>query len=49
MAPRYTVLPDHEIIYIEEYEDDLAAQLVKEADLTLRRVEMPRKYGRNSK
>jgi dCMP deaminase len=39
----------HEIIYIEEYDDDLAAQLVKEADLKLRRVEIPRKYGRNSK
>jgi dCMP deaminase len=39
----------HEIIYIEEYEDELAAQLVKEANLNLRRVEIPRKYGRNSK
>ncbi len=38
----------HEIVYIEEYEDELAAQLVKEAELTLRRVEIPRKYGRNS-
>ena len=39
----------HEIVYIEEYDDELAAQLVKEADLSLRRVEIPRKYGRNSK
>ena len=39
----------HEIVYIEEYEDELAAQLVKEADLNLRRIEIPRKYGRNSK
>ena len=39
----------HEIVYIEEYEDELAAQLVKEADLNLRRVDIPRKYGRNSK
>ena len=39
----------HEIVYIEEYEDKLAAQLVKEADLNLRCVDIPRKYGRNSK
>jgi dCMP deaminase len=39
----------HEIVYIEEYEDELAAQLVKEANLNLRRVEITRKYGRNSK
>jgi deoxycytidylate deaminase len=38
----------HEIIYIEEYEDELAAQLIEEADLDLRQVEIPRKYGRNS-
>ena len=38
----------HEIIYIEEYDDELAAQLVREAELKLRRVEIPRKYGRNS-
>ncbi len=38
-----------EIIYIEEYEDELAAQLAEEAGLSLRRVEVPRKYGRNSK
>jgi dCMP deaminase len=39
----------HELVYIEEYEDELAAQLVEEAGLNLRRVEVPRKYGRNSK
>jgi dCMP deaminase len=39
----------NEIIYIEEYEDELAAQLVKEASLSLRRVDIIRKYGRNSK
>ncbi len=39
----------NEIIYIEEYEDELAAQLVKEANLSLRRVDIVRKYGRNSK
>jgi len=38
-----------EVIYIEEYRDDLAAQLVKESDLILRQVEIPRKYGRNSR
>jgi dCMP deaminase len=38
----------HEIIYIEEYEDELAAQLVEEAKLVLRQVEIPRKFGRNS-
>jgi dCMP deaminase len=37
-----------EIIYIEEYDDDLAAQLIKESKLILRKVEIPRKYGRNS-
>ncbi len=38
----------HEITYIEEYEDELAAQIVNEAELKIRRVEIPRKYGRNS-
>ncbi len=37
-----------EITYIEEYEDELASQLVIEAGLNLRRVKMPRKYGKNS-
>ncbi len=38
----------HEITYIEEYEDELAAQIVNEAGLKIRRVEIPRKYGKNS-
>lgn len=38
-----------EIIYNEEYEDTLAAQLLKESALVLRKVEIPRQYGRNSK
>jgi dCMP deaminase len=38
----------HEIIYIEEYEDELAIQLAEEAELELRRVDIPRKYGKNS-
>jgi dCMP deaminase len=38
----------NEIIYIEEYKDDLASQLVEEAGLELRRVEISRKYGMNS-
>lgn len=38
----------HEITYIEEYEDELAAQIVNEAELKTRRVEIPRKYGKNS-
>jgi dCMP deaminase len=37
-----------EIIYIEEYEDKLAAELVEQSGMTLRRVEIPRNYGRNS-
>ena len=37
-----------EVIYIEEYADELAAQLVKESELIFRKVEIPRKYGRNS-
>ena len=37
-----------EILYIEEYEDDLANQLVEEAGLEIRQIEIPRKYGRNS-
>jgi deoxycytidylate deaminase len=37
-----------EVIYIEEYEDKLAAQLVKESNLLLRKIEIPREYGRNS-
>jgi len=37
-----------EVIYIEEYDDELAAQLVKESDLKFRKIEIPRKFGRNS-
>ena len=37
-----------EIIYIEEYEDKLAAELVEQSGMTLRRVEISRDYGRNS-
>jgi len=37
-----------EVIYIEEYDDELAAQLVKESDLVFRKVEIPREYGNNS-
>lgn len=37
-----------EVIYIEEYKDDLASQLVSEAGLDIRRIEIPRKYGNNS-
>ena len=36
-----------EIIYVEEYEDELAAQLLKESNLVLRQVVIPRVYGRN--
>jgi dCMP deaminase len=38
-----------EIIYIDEYEDALASQLLKESDLLVRQVVIPRMYGRNSK
>lgn len=38
----------NEIIYIDEYEDGLAAQLANEAGMQLSRVQIPRKYGRNS-
>jgi dCMP deaminase len=37
-----------EIVYIEPYEDELAAQLIDEAGLKMRQVEILRKYGRNS-
>jgi hypothetical protein len=36
-----------EIIYIDEYEDALAGQLVKESELILRQIVIPRVYGRN--
>ena len=37
-----------EIIYNEEYEDKLSTQLLKESTLVVRRVEVPRLYGRNA-
>jgi dCMP deaminase len=37
-----------EIVYIEEYEDELAAQLAREAGLNVRRVEVVRNYGRSA-
>lgn len=38
-----------EIIYIDEYEDALASQLLEESNLLVRQVVIPRMYGRNSK
>lgn len=38
----------HEIVYIDEYKDDLAAQLVEEAGMKLRQVDVHRHYGRES-
>lgn len=38
-----------EIIYVEPYEDELAAQLIEESNLKVRRVEIERKYGRNAR
>jgi len=37
-----------EIIYVDEYADDLAAQMLKESKLILRQIQIPRVYGRNS-
>ncbi|NWF97065.1 MAG: cytidine deaminase [Candidatus Thorarchaeota archaeon] len=37
-----------EIVYIEEYEDPLASQLLIEAGVPIRKVEVARKHGRNS-
>lgn len=37
-----------EIIYIEEYNDELAAQLIEESDLILRKVDVKRNFGRNA-
>jgi dCMP deaminase len=36
-----------EIVYIEDYEDPLAAQLLKESNLVMRQVSIPRVYGIN--
>jgi dCMP deaminase len=38
-----------EIIYIEPYKDELAAQLLKESNLEVRRVKVKRKYGRTAR
>ena len=37
-----------EIVYVDEYQDDLAAQLAKEAGLKIRQVQVVRNYGRNA-
>jgi deoxycytidylate deaminase len=37
-----------EIVYVEEYQDDLAAQLAKEAGLNVRQLQIVRSYGRNA-
>ncbi|MGY5876282.1 MAG: cytidine/deoxycytidylate deaminase family protein [Candidatus Thorarchaeota archaeon] len=37
-----------EIIYIEEYHDELATQLVKESSLIVRKVDVKRNFGRNA-
>ena len=36
-----------EIIYIEDYDDQLATQLLKESNLSMRQVSIPRIYGIN--
>ena len=36
-----------EIIYIEEYEDKLAKELVEQSNLKIRRIELVRKHGLN--
>jgi len=38
-----------EIIYIEEYNDPLAAQLLQEAGIGIRKIDIPRRYGRASR
>ncbi len=37
-----------EIVYVDEYQDSLADQLVQEAGVVLRRVQIERKYGRSA-
>lgn len=37
-----------EIVYVDEYQDSLADQLVQEAGIILRRVRIERKYGRSA-
>ena len=36
-----------EVVYIEEYEDKLAKELVEQSSLEIRRIEMGRKHGIN--
>jgi deoxycytidylate deaminase len=36
----------HEVIYIEEYEDELASQLFKEANMIVRKINLRRNFGR---
>ena len=37
-----------EIVYIEEYQDELAAELLNESKMQIRKTTIPRKYGRNA-
>ncbi|MHA2135491.1 MAG: deoxycytidylate deaminase [Candidatus Thorarchaeota archaeon] len=37
-----------EIVYMEHYEDALASELLEQAEIVVRAVEMTRKYGRNA-
>jgi dCMP deaminase len=37
-----------EIVYIEEYQDELAAELLNESKMQIRKITIPRKYGRNA-
>lgn len=37
-----------EIIYIEEYDDRLAAELLSQSNLKIRKINVKRKYGRNA-
>lgn len=36
----------HEVIYIEEYEDELANRLFKEANMIVRKIDLRRNFGR---
>jgi len=38
----------NEVIYIEEYEDELASQLFKEANMIVRKINLRRNFGRAS-
>jgi len=37
-----------EVVYVDEYEDPLADQLIQEAGIVLRKIQIERKYGRNA-